>query len=103
MLFAHLVLFGFIYPSERDVVPKWVLEELTGRLRSEMQAATGGDRICQGTLLSRAQYLVDIEHWGYTDARIADGYMQEADVELWTDAIATEEPTPVTRPVIGNE
>lgn len=103
VLLAHLVLFGFVYPSERDVVPKWVMDQLTSRLRNEVQTDTGDERICQGTLLSRAQYLVDIEHWGYADARIADGYMQEADVELWTDAIATEEPTPVTRPVIGNE
>ena len=28
------------------------------------------DRVCRGTLLSRAQYLVDVHGWGYTDARL---------------------------------
>jgi hypothetical protein len=36
VLSAHLVLFGFIYPSERTRVPDWVLTELSGRLQDEM-------------------------------------------------------------------
>ena len=57
----------------------------------------------QGTLISRAQYLVDVERWGYVDARLAGGHMAQADVDLWTDAIAREQPTPATRPVFRSE
>jgi hypothetical protein len=103
VLFAHLVMFGFCYPSDRQIVPAWVLEELTTRLRHEQAATSPHECICQGTLLSRSQYLVDIEDWGYLDARVAYGYMQPADIELWTDAIATEQPTKVTRPVFRSE
>jgi hypothetical protein len=73
------------------------------RLREETADPQSPERICQGTLLSRSQYLVDIEQWGYLDARLAYGYMKQEDIDLWTDAIATEEPTKVTRPVFRSE
>src|ERR1043166_6990285 len=31
LLLSHLILFGFIYPSERHRIPEWVLNELTAR------------------------------------------------------------------------
>ena len=103
VLLSHLVMFGFCYPSERENVPAWVLDELMNRLREETADPQCPERICQGTLLSRSQYLVDIEQWGYLDARLAYGYMKQEDIDLWTDAIATEEPTKVTRPVFRSE
>ncbi len=36
---ATLVLFGFIYPGERELVPTWVLDELCERLLRETQRA----------------------------------------------------------------
>src|SRR5436853_1461407 len=36
-LYAHLILFGFIYPSERDAIPQWVMQELGQRLTNEVQ------------------------------------------------------------------
>jgi hypothetical protein len=100
VLCAHLVLFQFVYPGERDTIPAWVMEEMTGRLRRETGAPPQETNVCQGTLLSRAQYLVDIEHWGYEDARRTGEFLTSADIELWTDAIATEQPTPATRPTV---
>lgn len=85
VLLSHLVLFGFIYPSHRDAVPAWVLDELIGRLRHS--TPTDG-AACRGTLLSRAQYLVDIQEWGYRDGRLTpDGNMTRQDVTHWTAAI----------------
>jgi hypothetical protein len=103
VLFSHVAMFGFIYPGERDLVPAWVIDELTERLRRETRTEPPKERVCQGTLISRAQYLVDIEHWGYMDARLAAGHMQQPDIDVWTDAIATEEPTPATRPTFRTE
>jgi hypothetical protein len=38
--------------------------------------------------LSRAQYRIDIEEWGYADARVGPrGVMSEAEVAHWTAAI----------------
>ncbi len=88
VLLSHLILFGFIYPAERDRIPDWVMQELLDRLRSEMIAAKPTDRVCQGTLLSRGQYLVDIDHWGYEDARLSPrGNMTAEEIAQWTAAI----------------
>jgi Uncharacterised nucleotidyltransferase len=103
VLFAHLTLFQFIYPGERDTIPAWVMEDLASRLREETAGPPPDTRVCQGTLLSRAQYLVDIEHWGYYDARRSGEFMSQADIDVWTEAIATEQPTPATRPTFRAE
>lgn len=88
VLLVHLVLFGFIYPARRDTVPSWVRQELTRRLQGEDEAGPPATRVCQGTLLSRAQYLVDVEKWGYEDARTAAAIpMTPADIAHWTKAI----------------
>jgi hypothetical protein len=47
------------------------------------------DRVCQGTLLSRQQYLTDIGPWEYADARLVQGHMTPADIAHWTAAIDT--------------
>jgi Nucleotidyl transferase of unknown function (DUF2204) len=91
VLFAHLILFGFVYPSERALVPRPVMEHLMRRLRVELDSPPPEVRLCQGTLLSRAQFLVDIERFGYEDARNdPDVHMTEAHIAQWTDAIADE-------------
>src|SRR5437764_11865519 len=69
VLLSHLVLFGYIYPGERARIPVAVMEELTARLRHETNYA-GPEHLCRGTLLSRQQYLVDVQEWGFRDARL---------------------------------
>jgi hypothetical protein len=87
VLLGHLVFFGFVYPSERGLVPADVMATLLERLDRAMRAPPG-ERVCRGTLISRAQYLVDIEQWGYIDPREAPrGGMSEAEIEQWTEAI----------------
>jgi hypothetical protein len=69
VLFSHLILFGFVYPSERSKIPDWLMNEFERRIRMEMTSAPPQERLCQGTLLSRSQYLGKVEHEGYQDAR----------------------------------
>ena len=73
VLFNHLILFGFIYPNERSQIPDWVMAELVRRLQEEMHSPPSPNRLCQGTLLSHTQYLIDLERWGYQDARLGVG------------------------------
>jgi hypothetical protein len=91
VLLSHLVLFDFIYPGERDRVPSWVSHTLVRRLLEEMNdgATIPPDqgRLCRGTLLSREQYLWDIEDEGYLDARLVEGRMTTGQIALWTAAI----------------
>lgn len=87
VLYSHIVLFGYIYPDSRMLVPSWVMTELNTRLIAEMTSAVPADRICNGPVLSRQQYLPDLEE-GYEDARVAPaGAMTEKQVAVWTEAI----------------
>jgi hypothetical protein len=99
VLLSHLVLFGFIYPGERDRVPPMVMRHLLDRLVAELNEATPREAICQGTLVSRAQYLVDIDSWGYADARLAPlGNLTRGDAATWTAGIAEDGPVDATEP-----
>jgi hypothetical protein len=90
-LYAHVVLFGFIYPAERHQVPTWVMEELAGRLAAETRSGDDqGEKVCYGTIVSRQQYLKDLNDWGYADARLADDLMSPEDIRLWTAGIAID-------------
>ena len=89
VLFSHLVLFDFAYPCERAQIPQSVRKELWECLRDEMNAPPECSRVCNGTLLSREQYLPDLERWGYRDARLEGGVaMTPEHVEIWTAAIS---------------
>jgi len=91
LLLSHLVLFGYIYPSERGRVPGPIMDALISRLRNET-SVSGSDRICRGTLLSREQYLSDVEKRGFRDARLEKPtHMNEGDIAHWTKAIAKED------------
>jgi len=91
VLLSHLVLFGYIYPGERDKIPTAIMDDLIARLRSEKSTA-GANRICNGTLLSRKQYLLDVRERGFRDARLqARVQMNAKDIAHWTRAIAKEE------------
>lgn len=88
VLLSHLVLFGFAYPDERDTIPRAVMDDLLARLAAEREEPPPHDHICRGTLLSRQQYLVDIDDWGYADAReLPGGPMSPQDVSIWTASI----------------
>lgn len=89
VLLAHLNLFGYIYPGERHRIPSWVMEKLIERLAAETHQPPALDpHVCAGTLLSREQYLYDVERLGYVDGRLTPAStMTAADVAQWTDAI----------------
>lgn len=92
VLLNHFVLFGFIYPAHRDLIPAWVMEDLIERLREEIRTAPTKDHVCQGTLLSREQYLPDVGEQGYQDARVVPvGNMTLQDTATWTEAIQRKE------------
>ncbi len=95
VLLSHLALFGYIYPAAAAKIPTPVMEDLMARLAGELDqtAAEIPGTLCQGTNLSRAQYLQDLRRYGYRDARLAPwGALSAADIALWTAAIDRDEP-----------
>ena len=91
VLAAHLMLFDYVYPCEREQISAVVREELLRRITEDMSAPAPPGRLCRGPMLSREQYLVDLGPWGYGDARVeAGGPMTPEDVAAWTASIGTE-------------
>lgn len=86
VLLSHLVLFGYVYPGEARRIPDHVLEALVGRLHRREGDMPPENRLCRGTILSRSQYLIDLERWGFKDARLRPvGNMSPEEIEQWTE------------------
>jgi len=95
VLLSHLVLFGYIYPSEQARIPTAIIGDLIGQLQRDAAPSGGDKRLCRGTLLSRKQYLVDVQKWGFHDARLDQRvHMNSKDIVQWTKAIPKEEKVP---------
>jgi hypothetical protein len=89
VLFAHLVLFRYVFPGEADRVPQWAMDELWAAMRADSSVDAG---TCRGTMLSREQYLPDLSR-GWTDARLPPtGSMSIEAIALWTNAITGTHP-----------
>lgn len=87
ILLSHLLLFGFIYPSRRDLIPRHVMDKLLRRLDLERHNDSPGPEVCYGTFLSRNQYLSDIEVEGFQDARLGGRSAMTAEqIRDWTAA-----------------
>ena len=95
VLLSHLVLFGYIYPSDQARVPTSIMSDLIGRLQRDAAPPGEPKRLCRGTLLSRKQYLVDVQKWGFHDARLGKRvHMDSEDIVQWTKAIPKAEKAP---------
>lgn len=73
VIFAHIINFIFVYPSNRDIIPYWVMEKLIKRLQTLLVLPPNHTRVTRGLLFSMG-YKVSIEKWGYKDiSRIEKG------------------------------
>ena len=78
--------FHFAYPDRRDRIPPD--SSTIWQRASSRQPNEPGNRVCYGTLLSREQYLPDVEQLGYEDARLEPrGNMSREELRLWSEAI----------------
>ena len=67
VLLAQLILFRYIYPTERACVPDAVIDQLFDATKNEARPSV---KLCRGTNLANRAYGMDIERWGFTDARL---------------------------------
>jgi hypothetical protein len=68
VLLIALLNFRFIYPSERGIIPGWLMSELLERLRDQSDVKGPGKKVCRGRIFSPRDYAVDVERWGFSDA-----------------------------------
>jgi len=87
VLLSHLILFGYVYPGERARVPADFVRGLVERLVESWRNTPEDAAVCNGGLLSRSQYLVDLVDWHYADGRVRPyGRMTPEEVAVWTAA-----------------
>ena len=67
VLLMHLLNFRFIYPSERERVPRWLVLELLERARLQLELPVPQTRVCRGRLFSAEDYRIDVQAWGFAD------------------------------------
>jgi hypothetical protein len=67
VLLIHLLNFRFIYPSERDRIPRWLVDELLLRAKEQADLPVPKTKVCRGRLFSPDDYRVDVAEWGFAD------------------------------------
>ena len=67
VLLMHLLNFRWIYPTERDHVPRWLMEELLDRLHHQLDLPPPQMKICRGRMFSRIDYEIAVKDWGFAD------------------------------------
>lgn len=65
LLLIILIHFGFVYPSERYLIPKRLFEELLSRFQNQLNNPLPKGKICRGPLLSIDEYQLDITEGGF--------------------------------------
>jgi hypothetical protein len=68
VLLIALLNFRFIYPSERDAVPQWLMDELLERLRDQAMVKGPSKKVCRGRIFSPRDYAIDVDQWEFSDA-----------------------------------
>jgi hypothetical protein len=67
VLLMHLLNFRWIYPSERDRVPRWLMDELLDRLQRQLDLPPSQMKVCRGRMFSRTDYAIAVREWGFAD------------------------------------
>lgn len=65
VLLAAIINYRFVFPSRREQVPAWLMEELVERLERQLTLPPPQDDICRGPLLSRTNYSSSIAKEGF--------------------------------------
>lgn len=68
VLLVALLNFRFIYPSERHLVPRWLITELIERLEDQADVKGPGKKVCRGRIFSPRDYAIDVDQWGFSEA-----------------------------------
>jgi predicted nucleotidyltransferase len=68
VLLIALLNFRFVYPSERDVIPQWLMDELLERLKDQSNVKGPAKRVCRGRIFSPRDYAIDVDEWGFSEA-----------------------------------
>jgi hypothetical protein len=73
LLASQIHFFDYVYPEHRDRIPDAARDAVREMERAEARepapAAAGPDPLCRGTMLSLYSFAIDVNEWGFHDAR----------------------------------
>ncbi|HYC83775.1 MAG TPA: nucleotidyltransferase [Chryseosolibacter sp.] len=71
LFLAKILTFQFVYPADyRDIIPKWVFDELMKRAHEQYELPQSLERVCRGPIIDNTQYSIDIKEWDYKSITI---------------------------------
>jgi hypothetical protein len=66
LLLMQVLQFQFVYPSDyREIIPKWLFDELMRRAAEQYDLPPAQTRVCRGPVIDQTQYHIDIKEWDY--------------------------------------
>jgi len=69
LLLSHLLLFTYVYPGYRNIIPPWVLDRLLERARDESGKEVEVIELTRGSLISEFSFSIDVREWGFQNPR----------------------------------
>lgn len=65
LLLAQLLNFQFVYPSDREIIPASLFQNLLELAGKQFELPSPKTKVCLGPLIDHTQYQTDILEWGY--------------------------------------
>ncbi|HEY0898889.1 MAG TPA: nucleotidyltransferase [Sphingobacteriaceae bacterium] len=66
LLLMQILQFQFVYPSDyREIIPKWLFDELMRRAHEQYDLPAPQTNVCRGPIIDQTQYHIDIKEWDY--------------------------------------
>jgi hypothetical protein len=66
LLLDKILLFQFVYPADyREIIPKWIFDELIARAQEQYDLPSSVEKVCRGPIIDNTQYSIDIKEWNY--------------------------------------
>jgi len=65
LLLAQVLIFQFVYPTERDLIPRWLFDELIELAKQQYDLPLPVEKVCLGPIIDQTQYQTDIRDWEY--------------------------------------
>lgn len=66
LLLGHLIVFQFVYPADfREIIPRWLFDELMERAREQYDLPPPMEKVCRGPVIDNTQYSIDVKEWNY--------------------------------------
>ncbi len=59
LLLGQVLNFQFVYPAERELIPRWLFDELISRANEQYDLPIPVEKVCRGPMIDQTQYSID--------------------------------------------